>query len=246
MEIYHSKSGWRLGQTSPDKQPRCSKCCFFLYSFILHSLFSFTRRLLPVLCRVWYTCLLFFKNWFIYSAMYTNDTRTAHHWGLSAAPFRKGGSANHLPPSSPSSPLSFSTKAINLLFALPAACHLKNLRIRHPSTHTEKHFRRSAGSSLVLRDGCGCGWVDTDGWRDGEYIHLPSLSSFISKNNTTLCPHSGSCPSGSKRSSTISPQGCWIHSRQHCCTHHCDCERVSIFLFLYIQKQKVLVNPNRM
>lgn len=113
---------------------------------------------------------------------------------LSAAPFRKGGSANHLPPIQPiffssSSPCFSSRQPLisSLLCLLPAT---SNLRIRQPSTHTEKHFRCFAGSSVVLGDRCGCGWVDTYGRKDSEYIYPLSLSGFISKKNPThRCPY---------------------------------------------------------
>lgn len=93
-------------------------------------------------------------------------------------PLEKGGSANHLPPSSPSSPLLslllFAT-AINLVSALPAACHHKpahSVNLRH--TH-----RNIFGASLVPQWFSGMdadGWTRTGGGTVNIYIHCPCLA----------------------------------------------------------------------
>lgn len=147
-------------------------------------------------------------NWFIYSVTHTNErnnlpnkfnpARTARHQGsacpFSCSPLRGCRFEGPQPIISPIQPIFFSllhftssfTTAINLLFALPAACQFEP---PPPSTfrHTQKHFWCFAGSSVVLGDGCGCGceWVDTYRWRDSEHIHSLSLSGSVSKKTST-------------------------------------------------------------
>lgn len=196
-------------------------------------------------------------NWFIYSATHANErnnlpnkfnpARTARHQGsaspFSCSPLRGCGFEGPKPIISPIQPIYFSlllftssfTTAINLLFALPAAC-----KFEPPPPSTFRHTQRNIfGASLVLQwfsgDGCGCGceWVDTYRWRDSEHIHWLSFSGSISKKNPPDPVHPGHreaqhfliCP-------LPSAQCCCLQTRQHSCTHHHD----------YFKRQFVLIN----
>lgn len=196
-------------------------------------------------------------NWFIYSATHTNErnnlpnkfnpARTARHQGsacpFSCSPLRGCGFEGPKPIISPIQPIFFSlllfkssfTTAINLLFALPAACQFEPLP---PSTfrHTQRNI---FGASLVLRWFSGMdvdadvnGWTRTDGGTVNIYIHCPSLA--LSPKKPPPDPvHPGHreaqhfliCP-------LPSAQCCCLQTRQHSCTHHHD----------YFKRQFVLIN----